>query len=76
MSFTVHILGEAPIVVNDRMDAMYHLGAKYGAVVYNKAVKEGLIIFEEHFVKVTPFKVEKKNNQSEVLGADFKLIKL
>jgi hypothetical protein len=56
------------------MDAMYHLGAKYGAQVYNKAVKEGLIVFEDHFVKVSPFKIEDVLSSSGIVES-FKLIK-
>lgn len=63
MAFIIEISGEQSYTVDNRMEAMYHLGAKYGAVVYNQAVKEGFIKYEKHCVKVSSFKAEAINTQ-------------
>jgi hypothetical protein len=73
MAFKIHILGTTPLEVNDRMDAMYHLGAKYGAAVYNQAVQEGYIIFTKDYVKVLPFKVNEIEPKTNGLLGKFEL---
>jgi hypothetical protein len=58
MTYTVHILGTQPYEVQNREEALWHLGAKYGAGIFNQALREGLITFTETFVKVIPFVLE------------------
>ncbi len=58
MAYTIHILGTQPYEVKNREEAIWHLGAKYGAGVYNQAFREGLIVWNDDYVKVTPFAVE------------------
>lgn len=56
--YLIHVLGEAPKEMNNREDAMFHLGARYGVNAYNKAVTDGYIKYTETYVKVVPFKVK------------------
>lgn len=76
MAFTIHILGENPIMVNDAISAMYHLGAKYGATIYNAAVKQGYIVFAEDYVKVRPFSYKAVNPQINGLADGYELTPL
>jgi hypothetical protein len=59
MAYTIHVLGTQPYEVKDKEEAIWHLGAKYGAGVYNQAFRQGLIAWNDDHVKVTPFEVEK-----------------
>ena len=67
MGFKIHTLGEDIKTVKDSTDAMYHLAAKYGAVLYNAAVKQGFIVFNEDHVKVRPFEYTVDDKQ-DILG--------
>jgi hypothetical protein len=55
MGYQIHFLGQEVKQVNSQEDAVFHLGAKYGATIYNQAVKEGYIKFFQDYVKVLPF---------------------
>ena len=56
--YTIHFIGKGIKKVNNQDDAIFHLGAKYGASVYNEAVKSGDIVFMEDYAKVREFNIE------------------
>lgn len=60
MAYTIHELGKEVQVVNSKTDAIFHLGAKYGAILYNAALKLGFITFLDEIqrVKIRPFDYE------------------
>lgn len=60
VKYRIYFIGEGLKEVKTKEDASYHLAAKYGIEVYNKAVKMGIIVFTENYVKVSPFNVEEK----------------
>jgi hypothetical protein len=61
MAYQIHIIGEGVKEVNTQEDAVFHLGAKYGAQLYNQAYKEGYIKYLDNTVKVSPFEVKGSN---------------
>ena len=70
MSYQIHFLGQEVKQVNSQEDAVFHLGAKYGATIYNQAVKEGYIKFFQNYAKVLPFEYMGTKN---IYGQDGKL---
>lgn len=58
-TFQIFINGEIyktmnrfPILENNKEDAIWHLGAKFGGVIYNKMVKDGLIQWSDYRVDI------------------------
>lgn len=49
MAYTIHYLGsETQRFANTELiDIIWHLGAKYGGTVYNKAIRDGIISIDE-----------------------------
>jgi len=59
MSYIIHILGEPVETVENRSEAAWELGSKYGAAILTEAKKSNSIVFTDTFVKVNPTLVEK-----------------
>jgi hypothetical protein len=57
----IHYMGFGVQTLHDGAtieDAVFHLGAKYGAQIYNEARKKRLITFHKNTVVVRPFEVK------------------
>lgn len=54
MGYEIRFLGGDIEPVQDREQAMYSLAAKYGASIYNKAVTDKAILFNDEYVLVRP----------------------
>lgn len=63
MSYTIHTLGQGVEIVENRQEANWVLGSRYGANVYNKSLKNRGIVYGDTFVKINPDIVNETKNQ-------------
>ena len=57
----IHYLGFGVQTLHDGAtieDAVFHLGSKYGASIYNEARKRKLITFHKNIILVRPFDIK------------------
>jgi len=57
MSYSIHYVTGKKETVDDRTEAVWNLGAKYGGVVYNHALNMGHIKFEDDHATVNDAKI-------------------
>ena len=54
MNYTIHTLGQDLELVENRLEANWTLGSRYGAIVCNRGIKIGAIVYSEECVKINP----------------------
>lgn len=54
MSYTIHTLGQEVELVENRIEANWVLGSRYGVLAYNRGIDTKAIVYTEDYVKINP----------------------